>query len=82
MWNSNGKSEFTIGIPHFKLCQFFFPAAVWDWNAKRQEIKVSPIVESRLGLQGGELSGKVSEFLKYVHSDDRDRFRLQLAFIH
>ncbi|NQX79562.1 MAG: sensor domain-containing phosphodiesterase, partial [Hyphomicrobiaceae bacterium] len=57
-------------------------AAVWDWNAKRQEIKVSPIVESRLGLQGGELSGKVSEFLKYVHSDDRDRFRLQLAFIH
>ena len=27
-------------------------AAVWEWNARRDEIKVSPIVEAMLGPQG------------------------------
>ncbi len=56
-------------------------AAVWDWNARREEIKVSSVVETMLGLNIGDLSSKVSDFLKHVHPDDQERFRLQLASI-
>ncbi len=53
-------------------------AAVWDWHARREEIKVSPIVEATLGLSPGELSTKVEDFLKYLHPADQDRFRVLL----
>lgn len=53
-------------------------AAVWEWNSRRDEIKVSPIVEQGLGLTLGELSNKVEEFAKHVHQADRERFRLML----
>lgn len=56
-------------------------AAVWDWNAKREIIKVSPTIEMILGLSYGELSNKVSNFLRYVHPDDKERLLLQMAFI-
>jgi diguanylate cyclase (GGDEF)-like protein/PAS domain S-box-containing protein len=53
-------------------------AAVWEWNSRRDEIKVSGIVEQSLGLALGELSNKVEEFAKHVHQADRERFRLML----
>lgn len=53
-------------------------AAVWEWAARRDEIKVSPLVEEALGLNPGELSTKVDEFVKHVHPADRERFRLML----
>ncbi|HEX9881749.1 MAG TPA: EAL domain-containing protein, partial [Hyphomicrobium sp.] len=53
-------------------------SAVWEWNARRDEIKVSPIIEASLGLGAGELSTKVDDFIKHLHSADRDRFRLIL----
>ncbi|MEO1607933.1 MAG: EAL domain-containing protein [Pseudomonadota bacterium] len=56
-------------------------AAVWDWNARREEIKISPIIEASLGLNLGELSSKVDDFLKHVHPADQERFRLQLASV-
>ena len=39
--------------------------------ARRDEIKVSPIVEAALGLNVGELSCKVEDFLKHVYGADR-----------
>jgi len=53
-------------------------AATWEWSARRDEIKVSPVLEAQLGLNQGELSTKVEEFLQHVHQGDRDRFRLVL----
>jgi diguanylate cyclase (GGDEF)-like protein/PAS domain S-box-containing protein len=53
-------------------------AAVWEWHARREEIKVSPIIEHSLGLNAGELSAKVDEFAKHLHPTDRERFRLLL----
>jgi diguanylate cyclase (GGDEF)-like protein/PAS domain S-box-containing protein len=53
-------------------------SAVWEWNARRDEIKVSPVIEASLGLSAGELSTKVDEFMKHLHPADRDRFRLIL----
>lgn len=53
-------------------------AATWEWSARRDEIKVSPVLEAQLGLSQGELSTKVEEFLQHVHPGDRDRFRLVL----
>lgn len=53
-------------------------AATWEWNARRDEVKVSPIVEAALGLNGGELSCKVEDFLPHLHTADRERFRLML----
>jgi diguanylate cyclase (GGDEF)-like protein/PAS domain S-box-containing protein len=53
-------------------------SAVWEWNARRDEIKVSPVIEASLGLSAGELSTKVTDFVKHLHPADRDRFRLIL----
>ncbi|MCH9808135.1 MAG: EAL domain-containing protein [Alphaproteobacteria bacterium] len=53
-------------------------ASTWEWSARRDEIKVSPILEAQLGLNGGELSTKVEDFLQHVHTSDRERFRLVL----
>jgi diguanylate cyclase (GGDEF)-like protein len=53
-------------------------AAVWEWNARRDEIKVSPLVESALGLNAGELSTKVEDFARHLHPADRERFNLML----
>ncbi len=53
-------------------------AAVWEWFARRDEVKVSPIIEATLGLASGELSAKVDDFAKHLHPADRERFRLVL----
>jgi diguanylate cyclase (GGDEF)-like protein/PAS domain S-box-containing protein len=53
-------------------------AAVWEWHGRRQEIKVSPIVEATLGLKPGELSTKVEQFAAHLHPADRERFRVLL----
>lgn len=53
-------------------------AAVWEWAARRDEVKVSPLIEESLGLNSGELSTKVDDFIKHVHPADRERFRLML----
>lgn len=57
-------------------------SAIWEWNARRDEIKVSREVEAALGLNQGELSVKVDEFSKHLHVADRERFKLMLWSIH
>jgi len=53
-------------------------AAVWEWNARRDEIKVSPVVEAILGLNAGDLSCKTADFAKHMHPADAERFKLLL----
>jgi len=53
-------------------------SAVWEWNARRDEIKVSPAIEASLGLNAGELCTKVEDFSKHLHPSDRERFRMIL----
>ena len=53
-------------------------SAVWEWNARRDEIKVSPQVETLLGLSAGELSTRTDDFTRHLHPADRERFRLAL----
>src|SRR6185312_9169679 len=53
-------------------------SAVWEWNARRDEVKVSPAIEASLGLNTGELCTKVDDFIKHLHPTDRERFRMIL----
>ncbi|HEX2841958.1 EAL domain-containing protein [Hyphomicrobium sp.] len=53
-------------------------AAVWEWNARRDEVKVSTAVETLLGLSPGDLSTRTDEFMRHLHPSDRERFRLAL----
>ena len=53
-------------------------AAVWEWNARRDEISVSAAVEVRLGLEEGALSRRVEDFVQNLHQQDRERFKLML----
>jgi diguanylate cyclase (GGDEF)-like protein/PAS domain S-box-containing protein len=53
-------------------------AAVWEWSARRDEIKVGQIVENMLGLKPGELSTRVESFAAHMHPADRERFKLLL----
>jgi diguanylate cyclase (GGDEF)-like protein/PAS domain S-box-containing protein len=54
-------------------------AAVWEWHARREEIKVSPVVEMSLGYNHGELSTKVDNFLQHLHPADQERLRVLLS---
>jgi diguanylate cyclase (GGDEF)-like protein/PAS domain S-box-containing protein len=56
-------------------------AGVWEWHERRDEIKVSPVMEAILGLKGGELSAKIDDFTKHMHPADRERFKLLLAAV-
>ena len=49
---------------------------VWEWNARRDEIKMDPIIETSLGLKPGDLSVKVDDLLDYLHQADRERVLL------
>ena len=54
-------------------------AGVWEWSARRDEVKVSGVVEAALGLNPGELNTKVDDFCRHIHPADRERFRLSLV---
>ncbi len=56
-------------------------AAVFEWWAKRNEIKVSSVIEETLGLPTGELSTKTPDFLKHVHEADRERLMMTMAAV-
>ncbi|HSR81487.1 MAG TPA: diguanylate cyclase, partial [Hyphomicrobiaceae bacterium] len=56
-------------------------AGVWEWNERRGEIKVSPLVEATLGLKAGVLSTKLEDFTKQMHPTDRERFKLLLSSV-
>lgn len=51
-------------------------AAVWEWHARRDEIKIGAIAETSLGLNPGELSTKVKDFVRYMHPADQERFNV------
>ncbi len=53
-------------------------AVVWEWNAKRNEISVSEEVDIALGLPSGTLNCNVDEWINYLHTADKDRFRMLL----
>ncbi len=53
-------------------------AGVWEWHGRRDEVKLSPVVEAILGLNSGELSTKVDDFQRHMHPADQERFRLLL----
>jgi diguanylate cyclase (GGDEF)-like protein/PAS domain S-box-containing protein len=53
-------------------------SCVWEWSARRDEIKVGPAIEASLGLNPGELCTKVDDFIKHLHQADRERFRMIL----
>ncbi|MET0408810.1 MAG: EAL domain-containing protein [Hyphomicrobium sp.] len=53
-------------------------STIWEWNIRRDEIKVGPEVEIALSLMPGELTSKVDDFLKHVHPTDKERFRVTL----
>jgi diguanylate cyclase (GGDEF)-like protein len=56
-------------------------STVWEWNIRRDEIKVSPEIEIALSLMPGELSTKVDDFLRHVHPTDKERFRVMLMSV-
>jgi diguanylate cyclase (GGDEF)-like protein/PAS domain S-box-containing protein len=53
-------------------------AAVWEWHARREEIKVGAVAEAALGLNEGELSTKVKDFIRHMHPADQERFNVLL----
>ena len=53
-------------------------AAVFQWNAGRDQITVANEVEQELGLEPGALNVAVEDFLQHMHAADRERFRLML----
>lgn len=54
-------------------------SSIWEWNIRRDEIKIGPEIEIALGLMPNELSAKVDAFIKHVHPTDKERFRVMLV---
>ena len=55
--------------------------AFWEWNLRRDELRLDPEIEAVLGLGPGELPSGVDDLLAYVHPADRERFRIELLAI-
>ncbi|MFM9938896.1 MAG: EAL domain-containing protein [Hyphomicrobiaceae bacterium] len=52
--------------------------AVFEWSARRDEIKLDAEVEAALGLSAGGLPSKLKDFMTLLHPADRERVRLAL----
>ncbi|NOU06579.1 MAG: EAL domain-containing protein, partial [Hyphomicrobiaceae bacterium] len=55
--------------------------AVWEWAARRDEIKAGPAMETALGLGAGDLNATSKVFLERMHPVDRDRLTMALETI-
>ena len=53
-------------------------AAIFEWHSRRDEIKTGQPIEELLGLKPGQLSARVEDWTKHLHSSDREKFRLAL----
>ena len=53
-------------------------AAVWQWNAGKDQITVAQEIERSAGRAPGTLDTTVDRFLQHMHAADRERFRLML----
>lgn len=59
----------------FELAILGSSGGIWDWNAKTQELFLSPRIASMLGYKKNELRLVESDWiLKAIHPDDFDRF--------
>ena len=56
-------------------------AGVWEWNARRDEISTSAVVEDALGLTAGDLNTRFADWVDHVHPSDRERMKLVLNAI-
>ncbi len=54
-------------------------AAVWEWNARRDDIKVGAALEAAVGLKAGELNGKMSAFAARMHPADAERMHQMMG---
>jgi len=53
-------------------------ASVWEWDVRREEIKVGPEIERLLGYSKGTLNCGTEDWLQYVHPSDRERVKIML----
>ena len=53
-------------------------AATWEWSAKRGEIVTGGMMEEVLGLQRGQLSCGLDDWLAHLRGGDRERLRSQI----
>ncbi len=53
-------------------------ASVWEWDVRREEIKVGPEIERLLGYSKGTLNCGTEDWLRYVHPSDRERVKIML----
>ncbi len=51
---------------------------VWDWDVGRDKLSTTPDLGAVIGFGAGTLQGQPKNWLPYIHSDDRDRFRMTL----
>jgi len=56
-------------------------ASVWEWDVRREEIKVGPEIERALGYAKGTLNCGTEDWLQYVHPSDRERAKLNLGTV-
>lgn len=56
-------------------------SSLWEWNIRRDEIRVGPEVEMALALMPGELSCKLEDFLNHLHPTDKERLRVMLMSV-
>jgi len=51
---------------------------VWDWDVGRDRLSTTPDLGAVMGFAPGTLQGPPKSWLPFIHSDDRDRFRMTL----
>lgn len=51
---------------------------IWNWDIMRDRLITDPDLSVALGMDRGQLQGPPRSWIKYMHTDDRDRFRTTL----
>ena len=54
---------------------------VWDWDVPRDRVITKPDISDALGLTPNSLHGPARDWLRALHREDRDRFRITLDMI-
>ena len=53
-------------------------AATWEWSSKRGDVVTGGMMEEVLGLQRGQLSSSLEDWLAHLRVGDRERLRAQI----
>ncbi len=72
-------SDITLANDHLRLAVESGKSVVWDWDLRGKRDFWFGDLHSMFGVQSGTFAGRIADFRRYVHPDDRERLSKSIA---